>query len=77
MAFFSIALPDFAFPGFTNLQLLTAWLLLVTQSKHTSLFPFTPAWIKMENHDFTAGSPKQHHFCAYTSQLPPAAWLQA
>lgn len=77
MVFFSIAFPGFAFLGFTSLEFLTALLLFVTQTKHTSLFLFTPAWIKRENDDFTAGSPKQHHFHAYTSQLPPAAWLQA
>lgn len=80
-AFFSIALPplegDFALLRFTSVAFLTAWLLFVTQSKHTSLFPFTPAWIKRKHDDFLSGSLKLHDFCANTSQLPPAAWLQA
>lgn len=38
-AFFSVALPDIALPGFTSLECLSAQFLFMTQSKHTSFFP--------------------------------------
>ena len=47
-AFFSVALPDIALPGFTSLEFLSAQFVFMTQRKHTSFFPFSPAWIKRE-----------------------------
>lgn len=44
----SVALPDIALPEFTSLEFLPAQFLFMTQSKHTSFFPFTPTWIERE-----------------------------